>query len=89
MTGARSRLMFSTLRACFSVGFALGPAIVAPFLTTGGPRRALWLVSGCWAASAVLALLAADRAPAAAARPRRARATCGGRGCCRWWRASS
>jgi len=61
MTGPRSRLAFSSLRACFSVGFALGPAIVAPFLTAGGPRRALWLVSGCFAASAVLALLADDR----------------------------
>jgi MFS family permease len=63
MTGARSRLMFSTLRACFSVGFALGPAIIAPFLTAGGARRALWLVSGCWTVSAGLTLLAADRRP--------------------------
>jgi MFS family permease len=63
MTGERSRLSFSMLRACFSVGFALGPAIVAPFLTVGGPRRALWLISGCWAVVAVFALLAADRRP--------------------------
>jgi MFS transporter, SET family, sugar efflux transporter len=60
MTGARSRLAVSSLRACLSVGFALGPAIVAPFLTSFGPRRALWLISGCWVISAVLALLADD-----------------------------
>jgi MFS family permease len=63
MSGASSRLSFSMLRACFSVGFALGPAIVAPFLNVGGPRRALWLVSGCWAVVAVFALLASDRRP--------------------------
>jgi MFS family permease len=63
LTGERSRLRFSMLRACFSVGFALGPALVAPFLSAGGPRRALWLISGCWAVSAVLILLAADRRP--------------------------
>ena len=63
MTGERSRLRFSMLRACFSVGFALGPAIVAPFLTTGGARHALWLVSGCWAVSALAALLSADSRP--------------------------
>ncbi len=70
LTGERSRLMFSTLRACFSVGFALGPALVAPFLTAGGPRRALWLISGCWTIAATLTLLAADRRPPA---PRPAR----------------
>jgi MFS transporter, SET family, sugar efflux transporter len=63
MTGERSRLMFSSLRACFSVGFALGPAIVAPFLTVFGSRRALWLISGFWAVSAAFTLLAADRQP--------------------------
>jgi MFS family permease len=61
MSGERSRLSFSMLRACFSVGFAIGPAIVAPFLTVGGPRRVLWLISGCWAIVAIFALLAADR----------------------------
>lgn len=67
LTGERSRLRFGMLRACFSVGFALGPAIVAPVLAAGGPRPALWLVSGCWAASAALILLADDRAPLAPA----------------------
>lgn len=61
MIGERSRLRFGMLRACFSVGFAVGPAIVAPVLTSGGPRVAMWLVSGCWAACAALTLLAADR----------------------------
>jgi DHA1 family multidrug resistance protein-like MFS transporter len=70
LTGANSRLAFSSLRACFSVGFALGPAIVAPFLGAFGPRRALWLISGCWLVSAVLALLANDRQPAPAVPPR-------------------
>jgi MFS family permease len=70
MTGARSRLAVSSLRACLSVGFALGPAIVAPFLTSFGSRRALWLVSGCWAIIAVLALLAADRQPPPVVSPR-------------------
>jgi MFS family permease len=76
LTGSSSRLAFSSLRACFSVGFALGPAIVAPFLTAFGSRRALWLISGCWAVSAVLALAADDRplrSPVPAAPPREGR----------------
>lgn len=63
LVGARSRLMFSTLRASSSMGFAIGPAIVAPFLTVAGPRQALWLISACWMVSGGLTLLAADRRP--------------------------
>jgi MFS family permease len=69
---SRNRLMFSTLRACFSVGFALGPLLVAPFLRWG-PRRALLLLGGSWAAIAALTLLGTDRRPMPTPPPRTGR----------------
>jgi SET family sugar efflux transporter-like MFS transporter len=68
---SRSRLMFSTLRACFSVGFALGPLLVAPVLRWGGPRWALLALGACWAVTGTLTLLAADRRPLPLAPPTR------------------